>query len=113
MRRLQDRTPMDWYCEIAYFWNPGVRCQIAVMVWIEFIADRFHGFKSRTILDAWRREWTFDIHVRQEVVEKALIRLGWPPAVAKARAWILGGIGVSVKYQEARTRSSKWAGKGA
>ena len=88
MRRLEERMPMDWYREIKKIRTPGVRCQIAVLTWFEYLADRIHGFKSRTILDAWRREWTFDLCVRSEVVERALIRLGWPPAVAKAKAWI-------------------------
>lgn len=88
MRRLEERTPMDWYREIKKIRTPSVRCQIVQLVWWSYLAENFYGFKSRTILDAWRREWTFDIHVRPEVVERALSRLGWPPAVAKARAWI-------------------------
>lgn len=88
MRRLRERTPLDWYREIKKIRTPSVRCQIVQLTWWEFFADRFYGFESRTVLDHWRKEWSFDIHVCPKVIERALKRLGWPPAVAAARARI-------------------------
>ena len=81
---------MDWYREIKKIRTPNVRCQIVQFVWWSYIADNFHGFESRTILDAWRREWTFDIRVRPEVLERALVRLGWPPRIAAERVRVGG-----------------------
>ena len=89
MRRLRERNAAQWVDAVKKIRTPSVRAHISAVVLFEFLYDHDEPWmKNRGPLDEWASHWTPETCPKPAVLARALIKVGYPPRFAEARAWI-------------------------
>ena len=89
MRRLRERNATQWVAAVKKIRTPLVRAQVSAVINWDWLYDAMDPWlKNRGPLDKWAGECLPENCPKPAVLARALVKVGYPPGVAVARAWI-------------------------
>ena len=90
LQKLRERNAAQWLDAVRQASRtPSVRAHLAaIVIWDYFFDNPEPHMRDRALLIQWMREWSMQTCPNPAVLARALIRLGYPPRLAKERSQI-------------------------
>lgn len=89
MRRLRERNADQWVEAVKRIRTPSVRAHASALAWWDYLMDAPEPWlQNRGQIAKWAGEYSEETCPKPAVLARALVRIGYPPRVATARAWV-------------------------
>lgn len=83
-RSLRNKSPKDWRRDIANIRDAATRFFVAGIIWWDWLGDCIAANRSKE-LDIYINQKAPEKDVPEKEIEKALVKCGYPPAMAANR----------------------------